>query len=104
MPYPAAAIGTYFGYGAAGPAPGELFEPPPPHLLATPEYLSQRHDGWIVAHRWAATMVDNVVLFAGMMALLVGAEAVLGNALYQKTVIIWLLPLLAYYPVLEGLY
>ena len=103
VPYPAAAAGAYAGYGAAGPIPLEL-PVAPRQFVPTPEYLAQRHDGWIVAHRWVATIVDEIVLFVGMLLLLVGAEALLGNALYQKTLIIWLLPLLAYYPVLEGLY
>lgn len=105
-PYPAAAVragGAYAGYGAALPAYGEL-PAAPRRVLPRAEFLAQQHDGWIVVTRWLATLVDHVVLVVGSVLLLVGAEALLGNALYQKTILLWLLPPLAYFPVLEGLY
>jgi uncharacterized RDD family membrane protein YckC len=100
-----AAAGAYggYGYGAALPAYGEL-PAAPRRIIPRPDELARQYDGWIVAHRWLATLIDHVVLLLGMAGLLVGAEALLGSELYQKTVVLWLLPLLAYFPVLEGLY
>jgi len=65
----------------------------------TVEAISRSYEPFsILVRRWAACWVDFLVL-AGMLLL---ADLALGNALYRKTIWLWLGVLIAYYPVLEG--
>lgn len=59
----------------------------------------ERYSKGIIGRRWAATLIDSVVMFG----FLICGDAFLGNALYQKLLPLFLLVLALYYPVLEGL-
>lgn len=59
----------------------------------------ERYSNGIIGRRWAATLIDSVVMFGFLMC----CEAFLGNAIYQKLLPILLFLLALYYPVLEGL-
>lgn len=58
----------------------------------------ERYSNGIIVRRWAATLIDFVV----MVGFIACCDAFLGNALYQKVVPIILFLLALYYPVLEG--
>ena len=61
--------------------------------------LSRRDGKSIILHRWLAAWID----FAVFWIVLILAELLLGSALYQRTVWLWLLVALSYYAVLEAL-
>ena len=64
----------------------------------SPEEISASYDWTIVVRRWGATVID----FLALIALLVVPYLILGDELFAKTLLFWLLPVAAYYPVLEG--
>lgn len=53
----------------------------------------------VLLRRWLATWIDLITLFCMLLI----PDALLGNDLYQKTIIIWLVPVIMYFPLLEGL-
>lgn len=61
--------------------------------------ISKKYDSSIIVRRWAAVWIDYIILF-GVLLL---ANAILGNDLYQKMVIIWIGIAIAYFPILEGI-
>jgi uncharacterized RDD family membrane protein YckC len=65
----------------------------------SPAEISSSYDSSIVVRRWLATWIDFLVL-AGFLLI---PDGVLGNALYQKTLFVWLGLIALYYPLLEGL-
>jgi uncharacterized RDD family membrane protein YckC len=65
----------------------------------SPAEISSSYDSSIVVRRWLATWID-FLLLAGFLFL---PDALLGNALYQKTLLLWLALIALYYPLLEGL-
>jgi uncharacterized RDD family membrane protein YckC len=69
-----------------------------------PEFYAQRYDGWIVARRWLSTIVDHVILMLFAVGTVVSAGAVLGDSAAGAAVAILILPILAYFPLLEGRY
>jgi uncharacterized RDD family membrane protein YckC len=64
--------------------------------MTVPELAESRS---LLLSRWAAAWIDFVAVFG----ILVLGDWLLGNALYQRTIAVWLLLAAAYYPVLEGL-
>ena len=71
----------------------------PNSLPETPRAISSSYDAGIIARRWIGAWVD----FAVLAAILLGADLLLGNDLYQKTIVVWIAVIIAYFPVLEGL-
>jgi len=65
----------------------------------TPAVLAASYDSSIVVRRWVGAWID----FSVLAAMLLIPDAVLGNELYQTFLPVWLLMLLAYFPVTEGL-
>lgn len=59
----------------------------------------QRYSSGIIVRRWAATWIDFLVIALFLLAL----DALLGNALYQRLLPLFLFLIALYYPVLEGL-
>ena len=53
----------------------------------------------VLWRRWAAMWID----LAAMWLILMLCELILGSALYQSTVLIWVVLALSYYPISEGL-
>lgn len=54
--------------------------------------------GDLFCRRLLAMIIDYGLLFG----VLVAADGLLGNELYQKTIWVWSIPCIAYYPLLEG--
>jgi uncharacterized RDD family membrane protein YckC len=65
----------------------------------TPEEISRSYDSSIIVRRWLGAWVDFLVL----VGILLAADSLLGNELYQKTLFIWLGVIVAYFPLTEGL-
>lgn len=61
--------------------------------------IVEHYSNGILVRRWAATLIDTVVL----CLFLVCCDALLGNELYQRLLPLFLLLIALYYPVLEGL-
>jgi len=64
----------------------------------TPKEISSGYDSKIVVQRWAGAWIDFIVI----ALFLIGPDFILGNALYQRTLAIWLLLAVLYFPILEG--
>lgn len=62
--------------------------------------ISSTYDTSIVVRRWGATWIDFAVLASFLML----PDWLLGNELYQRTMIIWLSLLLLYIPMCEWLF
>jgi uncharacterized RDD family membrane protein YckC len=60
--------------------------------------LAQSYPNGMLIRRWAGAWVDFIVL----ALFLVTPDAVLGNDLYQRTLVIWLGLVCLYFPVTEG--
>lgn len=65
----------------------------------TPESISRSYDTSIIVRRWLGAWVDFIALFGILLA----ADYTLGNALYQKTLPVWIALIVAYFPMTEGL-
>lgn len=63
------------------------------------KFIVERYSNGILVRRWAATLIDSVVLWVFLMC----GDAFLGNNLYQRLLPIFLVLIALYYPVLEGL-
>jgi uncharacterized RDD family membrane protein YckC len=63
----------------------------------TPREVSSGYGSEIIARRWIGCWIDFVVIVGVLLA----ADGILGNDLYQKTLIIWVGIALLYIPVLE---
>ena len=64
----------------------------------TAEQISSGYGNSIILRRWIGCWIDMAVLLLFFFA----PDGILGNALYQKTLIIWAGLAIAYFPVLEG--
>ena len=64
----------------------------------TPREVSSGYGSEIIARRWIGCWIDFVVIVGVLLA----ADGILGNELYQKTLIIWVGIALLYIPVLEA--
>jgi uncharacterized RDD family membrane protein YckC len=65
----------------------------------TPVQISSSYDSSIIVRRWLGAWID----FALLIGILLLADSVLGNELYQKTLPIWITLLVVYFPLTEGL-
>ncbi len=64
----------------------------------TAREISSGYGNEIIVRRWIGCWIDFVV----MIGVLVAADGILGNDLYQKTLIVWLGIAVLYIPVLEA--
>lgn len=60
--------------------------------------IASSYGSGIVVRRWLGAWID----LAALMGVLVGADYLLGNDLYQRTLPVWIGYLLLYFPILEG--
>lgn len=65
----------------------------------TAEDISRSYDTSIIVRRWFGAWIDFLVV----VGILLGADGLLGNELYQKTLAFWLLLVIGYFPLTEGL-
>jgi len=104
-PYPAAVAAAPYAEGWQGTQEGWAAAQ---QYAALPEYYAQRYDGEVVARRWLSTIVDHVILVVFAFGALVAAELLLGEEMYATalpvTTVAVLIPILAYFPWLEGRY
>ena len=65
------------------------------------EAIVKRSNIWrYLLLRWSGAWIDFIVLFLFLLI----PDFVLGNLLYQETIWIWLIPVILYFPVLEGIW
>jgi uncharacterized RDD family membrane protein YckC len=69
-------------------------------MIESPAVIAREYGFGIIARRWLAAWIDFVVL----ASLFLIPDLVLGNALYRKTIFVWLGLAFAYFPVLETVY
>jgi uncharacterized RDD family membrane protein YckC len=72
---------------------------PAPDLPSTPEGVARRYDSSIVVRRWGATLIDYIVL-GGFIAL----AFLLPERFQSIAILVLILPVIAYFPVLEHLF
>ena len=65
----------------------------------TANEIASGYDSGIVVRRWAGAWIDFIIV----ALFFVGPAFVLGNAVYQRTIAIWLLLAALYFPLLEGI-
>jgi len=65
----------------------------------TPDAIARSYDTSIIVRRWLGCWVD----FVTLAALFVLPDALLGNAMYQKLLPLWIMLAVAYFPLTEGL-
>jgi uncharacterized RDD family membrane protein YckC len=68
-------------------------------IIMNAREISAKYDSSIIVRRWAAVWIDYIILFV----ILLLADAILGNDIYQKMFILWIAIIIAYFPVLEGI-
>jgi uncharacterized RDD family membrane protein YckC len=69
-------------------------------MNVSPAVIAREYGFGIIARRWLAAWIDFVVL----ASLFLVPDLILGNALYRKTIFVWLGLAVAYFPVLETIY
>ncbi len=65
----------------------------------TPDAIARSYDTSIIVRRWLGCWVD----FVALAALFLLPDALLGNAMYQKLLPLWIVLAVAYFPLTEGL-
>jgi uncharacterized RDD family membrane protein YckC len=71
---------------------------PAPATLSIRELAMTYSDGLLV-RRWAGAWID----FVALALILIIPDGLLGNDLYQKTIVLWVAVLALYFPLTEGL-
>lgn len=64
----------------------------------TPREISSGYGSEIIVRRWIGCWIDFIVIVGVLLA----ADGILGNELYQKTLMVWLGIGILYFPVLEA--
>jgi len=65
----------------------------------TPDAIARSYDTSIIVRRWLGCWVD----FIALAAIFLLPDALLGNAMYQKLLPLWIMLAVAYFPLTEGL-
>ncbi|MES2018342.1 MAG: RDD family protein [Pseudomonadota bacterium] len=70
----------------------------PPLQPRTAQSILSDRANRVLGRRWLATLIDFVVC----ISILLIPDALLGNAVYQQTLGVWIVLLIAYFPLMEG--
>ena len=76
-----------------------MTEPTPAVAPRTVEEIARGYDSSIVVRRWGGAWIDFLVL----ASFLIVPDGLLGNELYNRTLLLWLGLVVLYFPLTEGL-